>query len=52
MYKVLKRASQNFDILFVNVCKIAGLVANSVDHDSAGSDLGLHCLFRPVCLNG
>ena len=39
----------------VNVCKIAGLVANSVDPDqtprSAASDLGLHCLLRPVCPN-
>ena len=33
----------------------AGWVANSVDPDqmlhSATSDLGLHCLFRPVCPN-
>ena len=38
-------------ILLLNVCKNAGLVANSVDPDqtprSAASDLGLHCLLRP-----
>ena len=42
-------------LLPVNVCKIVGLVANSVDLDqtpcSATYDLGLHCLRRPVCPN-
>ena len=42
-------------LLPVNVCKIAGWEANSVDLDqtprSAASDLGLHCLPRPVCPN-
>ena len=36
----------------MNVCKIAGPVANSVAPDqmphSVASDLGLHCLLRPV----
>ena len=35
------------------IFQIAGRVANSVDPDqtlhSAASDLGLHCLVRPVC---
>ena len=35
--------------------KVAGLVANSVDTDQtpheAASDLGLHYLLRPACLN-
>ena len=39
----------------MNVCKIAGWVANSVDPDqtprSAASDQGLHSLLRPVFLN-
>ena len=39
----------------MNVYKIAGRVANSVDPDqtprSAESDLGLHCLLRPVFPN-
>ena len=39
----------------MNGCKIAGCVANSVDPDqtprSAASDLGLHCLPRPVFAN-
>ena len=39
----------------VNVCKIAGKVANRVDPDqmprSAASDLDLHCLLRPVYPN-
>ena len=30
--------------------KVAGGVANSVDHDET-SHLGLHCLLRPVCSN-
>ena len=38
-----------------NVCKMAWWVANSVDPDQtprcATSDLGLQCLFRPVCPN-
>ena len=42
-------------LLPVNLCKIAGRVANSVDRDqtprSAASDLGLYCLLRPVCPN-
>ena len=37
----------------MNVSKIAGRVANSVNPDqtprSAASDLGLHCLLRLVC---
>ena len=39
-------------LLSAIVCKTAGRVANSVDHDqilhSAASDLGLHCLHMPV----
>ena len=39
----------------MNVCKIAGLVANSADPDqtplSVVSDLGLKCSLRPVCPN-
>ena len=35
--------------------KIAGRVANNVDLDqmlqNVTSDLGLHCLLKPVCLN-
>ena len=35
------------------ILKIAGWAANSVDPDqtprSAASDLGLHCMHRPVC---
>ena len=46
---------QQVHLLPVNVCKIAGRVANSVDSDqtprSAASDLGLHCLLRPVFPN-
>ena len=42
-------------LLPVNVYKIVGCVANSVDLDqtprSVFSDLGIHCLFRPVCPN-
>ena len=42
-------------LLPVNVCKIAGEVANSVDPDqmphSAPPDLHLNCLLRPVCPN-
>ena len=42
-------------LLPVNMCKIAGWVANRVDPDqmlhSAASDLGLHCLLRPICPN-
>ena len=41
--------------LLGNMCKIVGRVTNSVDPDqtfcSAASDLGLHCLLRPVCPN-
>ena len=39
----------------LDVYKIAGCVANSVDRDqtshSAASDLGLHCLLRPAWPN-
>ena len=42
-------------LLSVNVCNIAGSVANSTDPDqmlcSAASNLDLHCLLRPVCPN-
>ena len=42
-------------LLPVNVCRIAWLVASSVNPDqtphSAASNLGLHCLLRAVCLN-
>ena len=42
-------------LLPVNLCKIAGWVANSVDSDqtprSAASDQGLHCFFKPVFSN-
>ena len=38
-----------------NVCKITGCVANRADRDqmphSVASDLGLHCLLRPVFPN-
>ena len=48
--------STSSDLLSVNyVCKIAGRVANSADIGQtprpAASDLGLHCLLRPVCPN-
>ena len=40
---------------YLIVCKFAGRMANSVDPDqtpcSAASDLGLHCLLRPVSIN-
>ena len=46
---------QQIYLLSMNVCKIAGWVANSVDPDqtprSAASDLGLHCLLRSVFPN-
>ena len=42
-------------LLSMNVCKVAGWVANSVDPDqmlhSAASDLGLHYLLKPAFLN-
>ena len=42
-------------LLPVNVCIIAGGVANIVDSDqtpqNAASDLDLHCLLRRVCPN-
>ena len=41
--------------LYVNVCKVVGLVTNIVDSDqtprSAASILGLYRLVRPVCPN-
>ena len=46
---------QQIFLLPMNVCKIAGWVANSVGLDqtprSAASDQGLHCLLRPVFPN-
>ena len=44
------------NIIYYPLClKIAGWLANSADSDetprSVASHLGLHCLFRPVCLN-
>ena len=47
----------NFEQVHFSICdvskKTAGLVANSVDPvpHSMASDLSLHCLLRPVCLN-
>ena len=43
----------NVHFTTVNVCKIVGRVAYSGDPmlHSAASDLGLHCLLRPVCWN-
>ena len=42
-------------LLPLNMYKIVGSVANIVDPDqmpqNVASDLGLHCLLRPVCLN-
>ena len=42
-------------LLLVNICEIAGYVANSVDPYQtprcAASDLGLHSLLRPVLPN-
>ena len=42
-------------LLIMNVCKIAGLVPNSVDPDhmlhSEASDMDSHCLLKPVCPN-
>ena len=42
-------------LLSISVCKIAIRVANTVDPDqtsrSVASDLGLHCLLRPVFPN-
>ena len=42
-------------LIHVDLSKIAGCVANSVDPDqmlqSAASGLGLHCLPRLICLN-
>ena len=39
-------------LLLMNVCKIAGSVANIVDPDqtprTAASEQGLHCLLRPL----
>ena len=53
---ILFRQSVKISILLpVDVYKTAGWVASSVDPDqmpqNAASDLGLHCLLRPVCPN-
>ena len=43
------------DLLPMNVSKITECMTNGVDPDQtpriAASDLGLHCLLKPVCSN-